>query len=50
MFRTATATPTTATRRWGHNPDSAWREFGDRDANQDRIAPDLTGALNEPGF
>ena len=47
MSPTATTTPTAAL---GFNSDSAWREFGDRDANQDRIASDLAGALDEPGF
>ncbi|MCF7547332.1 hypothetical protein [Pseudonocardia sp. WMMC193] len=49
MFRTATTTPTTAT-TVGFDSEGAWREFGDREANQDRIGADLGGALNEPGF
>ena len=47
MFRTATTTPTTVV---GFNSEGGWREFSDRDANQDRIASDLAGALDEPGF
>lgn len=49
MFRTATATPA-LTSALGVSSDNTWREFDDRDANQDRIASGLAGALAEPGF
>lgn len=55
MFRTATATPAPSSAfggraAFGITGDSPWREFDDRDAHQDRIASDLAGALDEPGF
>lgn len=49
MFRTATTTPAPSS-GFGITGDSTWREFDDRDAHQDRIASDLAGTLDEPGF
>ncbi|GEL25734.1 hypothetical protein PSU4_46880 [Pseudonocardia sulfidoxydans NBRC 16205] len=49
MFRTATTTPAPSS-AFAITGESAWREFDDRDAHQDRIASDLAGALDEPGL
>ncbi|MCF7552599.1 hypothetical protein [Pseudonocardia sp. WMMC193] len=47
MIRTTSTAPTGSS---AEGDTDAWRRFDDREAVEDRIAADISGALGESGF